>query len=196
MSSPTRVEVIEETTLVQLVGAGVVEVLTPAPVEVLTIGLQGPTGATGAQGPTGATGATGPQGPAGSGGAGAPTYSAENKDGVTIGLGAAVATHSSGTGVVRASAADSTRPCVGLATVGAAPTVAETVQTSGPLTVADWTAATGSATLTRGPYYLDPATPGLLTATAPTAAGQVVQGIGYAVSPNILELDIQPPILL
>ena len=46
------------------------------------------------------------------------------------------------------------------------------------------------------PYYLDPANPGKLTATAPTTVGQLVVLVGVAISSTDLEMDIQPPILL
>ena len=46
------------------------------------------------------------------------------------------------------------------------------------------------------PYYLDPANPGKLTATAPSTVGQLVVLVGVAISSTDMELDIGQPILL
>lgn len=71
------------------------------------------------------------------------------------------------------------------------------VLTDGVLTSADWTTVTGAATLTAGStYFLDPVTPGMLTTTAPTTAGQFVVRIGTAVSTTMLEVTISRPIKL
>ncbi len=45
-------------------------------------------------------------------------------------------------------------------------------------------------------YFLDPSTPGKLTATAPATVGQTVVSIGVALSTTELQVNIQPPILL
>lgn len=45
-------------------------------------------------------------------------------------------------------------------------------------------------------YYLSAGTAGLLTATAPTTAGQYVQRVGIAISTIDMRLDIGPRILL
>ena len=45
-------------------------------------------------------------------------------------------------------------------------------------------------------YFLDPATPGKITATAPTTVGQCVTVVGIALSATELEVMIQPPVLL
>jgi hypothetical protein len=45
-------------------------------------------------------------------------------------------------------------------------------------------------------YYLDPATVGKITGTAPTTVGQTVVAIGTALSSTELEIAIQPYILL
>lgn len=125
------------------------------------------------------------------------TYSAVNKDTVTIPAGGACATDSSGVGVVRASAADGTKPCVGLAQASTANGFAATVQTNGTFTLADWTAVTGAASLAaKATYFLDPTNPGRLTNVAPTTPGQVVQIVGVAVSPSTLDLNPEPPVLL
>jgi len=45
-------------------------------------------------------------------------------------------------------------------------------------------------------YCLDPANPGMLTSTPPTADGQVIAWVGTALSPTELELSISLPIAL
>jgi hypothetical protein len=65
-------------------------------------------------------------------------------------------------------------------------------------TTTQWDAVAGTTGgLSFGAYYfLDPATPGKITATAPTTTGQVNVLIGIALSTTELELEITPPILL
>jgi len=90
--------------------------------------------------------------------------------------------------------ASGTRLVLGLvadASIAAAAT--GNVATQGPLTVADWTAVTGAATLTAGSlYFLDPATAGKLTAVAPTATGQFVVSVGVALDTTTMLVDINP----
>lgn len=45
-------------------------------------------------------------------------------------------------------------------------------------------------------YFLDPATPGKITSTAPTTAGQCVTLVGIALSTTELEVLLRDPILL
>jgi hypothetical protein len=67
----------------------------------------------------------------------------------------------------------------------------------GELSLTDWTAVVGATTLTAGSvYYLDPATPGKLTATAPSTVGQLVVEVGLAVDTATLLIDIKSPVLL
>lgn len=54
---------------------------------------------------------------------------------------------------------------------------------------------TGVTGQTPGPVFLS-ATPGLATATAPSAAGNVVQRIGFAVSASAVNFQSQPPVTL
>lgn len=123
-------------------------------------------------------------------------YNAENKAAGTLVRGTAVATHSSGVGIIAAIASGLSRPCVGLLTEDTAPTFAGAVQKDGLFVLADWTPVTGSVTLVRGPYYLDPGTPGMLTSIAPTADGDLVQPVGYAVAPDTLEVEIANSVYL
>ena len=74
------------------------------------------------------------------------------------------------------------------------------IQTDGVLsaTTGQWDAVAGTTGgLTAGAvYYLDPDTAGMLTATAPTAAGDYVIRVGLALSTTELEISVQPPIKL
>jgi hypothetical protein len=69
--------------------------------------------------------------------------------------------------------------------------------TEGQITRDDWTVITGSASLTPGAlYYLDPASPGLLTDTPPEDIGDSVVIVGRALTSTTLDVSIQPPMLL
>ncbi len=74
------------------------------------------------------------------------------------------------------------------------------IRIAGPITftTAEWDAVTGdSGGLTAGiRYYVDPATPGLLTSTAPTTVTQVVTDVLLALSSTTAIIDIARPILL
>ncbi len=78
--------------------------------------------------------------------------------------------------------------------------VAGAVQVSGllTLTTVQWDAVTGgTGGLTPNTnYFLDPATAGKLTSTAPSTAGQLVNMIGKATSTTDLDIQIAGPILL
>lgn len=65
-------------------------------------------------------------------------------------------------------------------------------------TTAQWDAVTGQVGgLTPGSaYFLDPATPGKLTSTPPSAVGQVVTRVGIALSDTDFDVRIGEPILL
>lgn len=127
------------------------------------------------------------------------TYDAENKDASPIPDGGACSVHSSGTGVVLASASDDTQPACGLALVGAAPTFSVTVQTGGLFTLSDWSSVTAEASATlsaHAMYFLSETNPGNITTTPPSVAGEIVQPIGRAVSSDTLDLSIGPIIKL
>jgi hypothetical protein len=67
--------------------------------------------------------------------------------------------------------------------------------TEGQVKRDDWTPVAGTAALSPGSvYYLSPG--GGITATAPTAGGQVVLTIGRALSARVLDVEIGEPILL
>lgn len=74
------------------------------------------------------------------------------------------------------------------------------VKTSGVLTLTtgQWTAIGGGVTgLSPGDvYYLDPTTPGNITPTQPSTAGQFVVVLGRALSPTELLIRIAEPVML
>jgi hypothetical protein len=78
--------------------------------------------------------------------------------------------------------------------------VAGIIQTNGILTATttQWDAVAGTTggLAVGARYYLSAATAGLLTATAPSAAGQYVVEVGIAISATELKVDVKPPILL
>lgn len=139
---------------------------------------------------------SGIQGPKGDDGAGVSLFSATNKSGVTLLAGTVAASHSSGVGVVGASAQNDTKPAIGIVTANAADLAAASIQTSGPLTLANWSNSTGSATLSANATYWLSTTTGLLTTTPPTTPGNTIQIVGRAVSTDTMIVDIQPHITL
>jgi hypothetical protein len=123
-------------------------------------------------------------------------YDTTNRDVVTLPAGAPVAVHSTGSGVVAATAADNNHAAVGLVPAAVASLAVTAVVTEGPLTLADWTAVAGTTTLAaRAVYYLS-TTAGLLTTTPPSTGGQVVQAVGTAVAPDTLDVAPGLSILL
>lgn len=65
-------------------------------------------------------------------------------------------------------------------------------------TTTEWDAVTGeTGGLTAGAdYFLDPANPGQLTQTAPSAAGEFVVRVGHALSTTEFEIEVQQPVKL
>ncbi len=97
--------------------------------------------------------------------------------------------------------ASGTAKVIGLvrdASIGAA--AVGTIQTDGILnaTTAQWDAVAGTTGgLTFGSlYFLSAATVGLLTATAPTTAGQLNVRVGRAISATEMVIGVEDPILL
>lgn len=98
--------------------------------------------------------------------------------------------------LAKADAVGTAQAC-GLAASSAALGVALEFTADGMLTRSDWTVITGTADLVPGAvYYLDAATPGQLTITPPTTAGQIVAPIAKALNTKTLEIEIQPTIRL
>jgi hypothetical protein len=124
------------------------------------------------------------------------SYEAQNKDSVIIQAGAPVTQHPSGSGVVLASAAQVSTFCVGFALAAISPGFAGSILTDGLLVLADWTPLIGTVSLqAKAKYYLDPVA-GRITASAPSAQGQIVQFIGIAIDTSTLEIRISQTILL
>jgi hypothetical protein len=99
--------------------------------------------------------------------------------------------------------AASTKDVVGL--VGQAPSIANGVTGAISLdgiltaTTTQWDAVVtgGSGGLVfKTRYYLDPATAGKLTTTAPSTVGQYVCEVGIAISTVDMKINVMPPILL
>lgn len=116
-------------------------------------------------------------------------FEAENKSGTALSAGCVVAKHNSGSGAIKA---DASTPlsAVGLVTTDRADTEVGTVQTDGVITLTDWTAVIGSVYLASNATYYLSTTAGMLTTTPPSGNGQIVQVIGRAMSPTILDISI------
>lgn len=71
-----------------------------------------------------------------------------------------------------------------------------TIITDGRVERADWTPVLGTALLTPGTTYYLATSDGNITSSAPITAGQVVIGIGKALSATELDIEIQQPVLL
>jgi hypothetical protein len=99
-----------------------------------------------------------------------------------------------------ANAAGTTNAIGLVATASVAAAALGSVQSDGVLTAttAQWDAVAGTTGgLAFGTlYFVDPATAGKITATAPTTSGQYVAPIGRALSTTDLEITIAPTILL
>ena len=98
--------------------------------------------------------------------------------------------------LARANAASTMKVC-GFATTAVSSGFAVKYNTDGRLSIPDWTAIIGSASLTPGSdYYLSTATAGLMTAAAPTATGSYVVRVGNVMSTVIFDIEIESSILL
>ncbi len=85
----------------------------------------------------------------------------------------------------------------GLVSTGASSGNSGEYRTGGQLTLSDWTAAAGSATLSAGSVYYSSGTmPGRITTTAPTAEGHTVVVVGRALTTLTLAIAIEPGVLL
>lgn len=128
---------------------------------------------------------------------GASYFSAENKDIVTIKRGQWVAVHSSGSGVVRASASSSQRPAIGVMSADTAVGATQNVVADEVFTLSDWSEVAGTVNLQGGRvYFLSGLTSGKMTLDAPMTMGQVAQPVGRAISPIVLEIEIGQAVLL
>lgn len=121
-------------------------------------------------------------------------FSAQNKDIVTILQGQPVAIHSSGSGVVLASASLNGMSAVGLASKDIAVGASGDIQTDLSITLANWTNIIGSANLASKADYFLSGTAGSLTITAPSVG--FVQRVLREISPVIGEINLSLVILL
>lgn len=127
---------------------------------------------------------------------GSNSFTAENKEVITLVKGTVVTQHVSGVGIVRADADTPSAYAVGLLGEDVPAAVSGIIICSGVLLLPDWTAITGAATLAaKGKYYLDTAA-GLLTTTPPNIGGKISQLVGVAISSVELEIKLAYPILL
>lgn len=121
-------------------------------------------------------------------------FEMENKSAVTTVPGMPVARHASGSGCIPASANSASGQAVGVVLTGSAPGYASVVQTIGRIALLDWTAITGTTELSPlGTYFLSPDA-GQFTLIPPTTGGTYVQCLGDALSAQVLELRVMPPI--
>lgn len=159
----------------------------PAPIAI-KVGIPG---VAGAQGPPGQQGAIGPQGPAGTT---AIDYDIETDDDVVIGQPMYLKTPGGNLGLAQADGLPDAR-VFGLATEDQSSGVSVLVRAIGSVTRADWTAVTGSVSLSPGAvYYLDASTAGMLTATAPQSGGDFVTRVGIAATSTTLDIHPMRPI--
>jgi hypothetical protein len=100
--------------------------------------------------------------------------------------------------IAKANAIGTIKPIAGLVNdASIAASASGYIVTDGPLTVSDWTAVVGGTTLTAGAeYFVSAATAGKLTATAPSASGNIVQKIGYAINTTTMMVRIGQPLTL
>jgi len=124
----------------------------------------------------------------------------ENANAAALVAGSAVYCDAAGTVDDACADAAGTVEVLGLVVTEIAIAGSGSIQTDGILAAetAEWDVAAGTTGgLTAGTvYYLDPTTPGMLTETAPTAAGDFVVRIGKAISTTELEISISQPIKL
>lgn len=124
------------------------------------------------------------------------TFGSLNQEASTILKGQPVTIHSSGSGVVLASAANADTLAIGFATADIISGTIGIILTVGPFTVGDWTAIAGSATLTAKRQYYLSVTPGEITSTPPSGMSELVQPLGKPVNPSTLNISILEHIIL
>lgn len=134
-------------------------------------------------------------------GYGANMQSLTNNNGGSIVIGAPVYSVSAGNVDKAKSDALATSEVIGcVADVSISASAVGNIQTRGTVTATtgqwDAVAGTSGGLAANTIYYLDPATAGKITSTAPTTVGQLVVRIGKALSTTQLELDISFPVLL
>jgi hypothetical protein len=137
----------------------------------------------------------------GNAGGGAITITVSNGSGTTIPAGAAVYISSSNTVSLALANSFTTSGVIGLAVKTVAAGALEVITTTvGTLMLATsvWDQVTGQigGLTPNGLYFLNPSTPGHITAVPTTAPGQCNVLIGRALSSTTMLVEIEPPILL
>jgi len=120
-----------------------------------------------------------------------------NSSGVTLYPGMPVKPHSSGIGVDLAQANLAANTAIGV--VGELITNGSTgrIVVVGVVENSDWTAITSTVTLaSSASWYLSPSSPGILTATSPSASPDLIQYIGRTISSTKMLINIARPIKL
>lgn len=124
------------------------------------------------------------------------SYSAVNKDSITLIAGTPITEDVSGSGFVRANANITSKFCVGFLLEDIAPTFSGNISLIGSLILTDWTLIVGTATLSaKTKYFLD-TTAGKITSTPPVITGQSLQIIGTSLDSLTLSINIGNSILL
>lgn len=176
--SPSQVSIIE----VVANAAHVVEIAANAAHVVEIVSTSASIVSVGQQGPPGLPGAIGVGPSAG--------YSAENRSGVSLPAGCPVTPYSpGGVGFIAANASSAQTRSVGLLASSVGPGFAAVVQTSGVMALSDWTAIVGTVSLVVGARYFLDSTPGRLTTTSRSVAGQLFQQVGEAVLPGSMLIN-------
>ena len=111
---------------------------------------------------------------------------------------AGMALYVSGSGTVDLADADNatTAICIGLALTDVASSGTGEYRSQGELTLVDWTAVTGGASLTAGVVYYLSTTDGQLTSTPPTGTSNHITRVGLAVTTKTISLEIARPLKL
>lgn len=124
-------------------------------------------------------------------------FTGNNNNASPITVGQIVYKNSTTTQVDLANATDDTKNAIGFVSQATIPAGSSGyIQTSEVLTIADWTAIIGSASLTPGSIYFLDTTDGKMTTTAPATSGNITQVLGRAVSANDFLINIKERILL
>lgn len=166
--------------------------LSKAVTDLIATGASGPTGTTEVSGSRGLTGATGPTGPTGATG----PADISNVTAVNVSAGQPVyADQITGQYKLADASVPSRASVVGLITTTTLATFVVTAEQL-QITLANWTAVVGSASLTVGQIYYLGLTAGTLTTTAPSTPGQALTRVGVALTSQKMDIAIQAPIFL
>ncbi len=120
----------------------------------------------------------------------------ENKGVGSFKVGNLVARHPSGTGFILADSSSVGKAGVGIATLGVAVGLSETVQTGGAFTLADWTQITGFVSLSPLANYFLTNISGQISTSPMNGSPVDLQFIGLAISPTTLLIRPDNPIIL